>query len=135
MPRLYREAPVNSVWEGSANVIALDVRRVMGRSPEAIEQLRAELARAKGGNGAFDAFLANLEGELAGATTAEEGLARRLVGRIALGLQAALLIRHAPAALADAFCATRLESGAPAALGTLPAGIDCRAIIDRAAIS
>lgn len=135
MPRLYREAPVNSVWEGSANVIALDVRRVMGRSPEAIDQLRAELARAKGGHRAFDAFMPRLESELAGAATAEEGLARRLVGRIALGLQAALLIRHAPPALADAFCATRLESGAPAALGTLPSGVDCRALIDRAAVS
>ncbi len=135
MPRLYREAPVNSVWEGSANVIALDVRRVMGRSPEAIDQLRAELARAKGGHAAFDAFLAGLESELAGAATAEEGLARRLVGRIALGLQAALLIRHAPPALADAFCTTRLASGAPAALGTLPAGVDCRALIERAAIA
>ena len=135
MPRLYREAPVNSVWEGSANVICLDVRRVMGRSPETIDQLRAELARARGGHAAFDVFLAGLEDELAAHATTEEALARRLVGRIALGLQAALLIRHAPAAMADAFCATRLEGGAPAALGTLPAGADCRAIIERAAIA
>jgi len=111
------------------------VRRVMGRSPETIDQLRAELARARGGHAAFDVFLAGLEDELAAHATTEEALARRLVGRIALGLQAALLIRHAPAAMADAFCATRLEGGAPAALGTLPAGADCRAIIERAAIA
>ena len=135
MPRLYREAPVNSVWEGSANVICLDVRRVMGRAPEAVDQLRAELARARGGHAAFDVFLAGFEADLSGSAATEEGLARRLVGRIALGLQAALLIRHAPAAVADAFCVTRLEHGAPAALGTLPAGTDCRAIIERAAIA
>jgi putative acyl-CoA dehydrogenase len=132
LPRLYREAPVNAVWEGSANIICLDVRRVAERTPEAVGALLDELRRAKGGHAAFDTRLATLDADLAKGIGAEEGQARRLVGSAALALQAALLVQYAPAPIADAFCRTRLVDGAPAALGTLPSGFDFNAMIERA---
>jgi putative acyl-CoA dehydrogenase len=133
MPRIYREMPVNSVWEGSANVICLDVRRAMEKSPEAVQAFLAEVRTAAGANSRLDRFLALLEAELRGARQTEEGLARRLVGRMAVALQAGLLVRYAPPAVSDAFCASRLEHEAGATFGMLPAGIDRRAIVDRAA--
>jgi putative acyl-CoA dehydrogenase len=133
MPRLYREMPVNSVWEGSANVICLDVRRAMTKSPDAIAVVSAELAQASGGNARLDRFIAMLEAELRAEQAADEGAARRMVGKLAVALEAALLVRFAPAALADAFCLSRLENEVGGAFGTLPGGIDCRAIADRAA--
>jgi len=135
MPRIYREMPVNSVWEGSANVICLDVRRAMEKSPEAIDAFLAEVRSAGGANPRLDRFIATLEAELRAARQAGEGLARRLVGRMAVGLQAALLVRHAPAAVSDAFCAARLENEAGGTFGMLPPGIDRRAIVDRAALA
>ena len=133
MPRIYREMPVNSVWEGSANVICLDVRRALEESPEVIDAFLAEVRSAAGANPRLDRFLATLETELRAARQTEEGLARRLVGRMAVGLQAALLVRHAPPAVSDAFCASRLENEAGGTFGMLPAGVDRRAIVDRAA--
>jgi len=135
MPRIYREMPVNSVWEGSANVICLDVRRAMEKSPEAIDAFLAEVRSAAGANLRLDRFVAALEAELSAARQTEEGLARRLVGRMAVGLQAALLVRHAPPAVSDAFCAARLENEAGGTFGMLPAGTDRRAIVDRAALA
>jgi putative acyl-CoA dehydrogenase len=135
MPRIYREMPVNSVWEGSANVICLDVRRAMEKSPEAIDGFLAEVRSASGANPRLDRFVATLETELRSAQQTEEGLARRLVGRMAVGLQAALLVRHAPPAVSDAFCASRLENEAGGTFGMLPAGVDRRAIVDRAALT
>ena len=135
MPRIYREMPVNSVWEGSANVICLDVRRAMEKSPEAVDAFRAEVRSSAGGNPRLDRFAAALEAELGAARQTEEGLARRLVGRMAVALQAALLVRHAPAAVSDAFCASRLENEAGGTFGMLPEGIDRRAIVDRAALA
>jgi len=134
LPRIYREMPVNSVWEGSANIICLDVRRAMTKSPEAIEVFLGEIQGARGGNARFDRFLGGLEAELRAAPQASEGLARRMVGRMAVALQAALLVQHAPPAVSDAFCASRLENEAGGAFGTLPGGIDTRAIVDRAAL-
>jgi putative acyl-CoA dehydrogenase len=135
MPRIYREMPVNSVWEGSANVICLDVRRAMEKSPEAIDAFLVEVRSAAGANPRLDRFVATLEAELGAARQTEEGLARRLVGRMAVGLQAALLVRHAPTAVSDAFCASRLANEAGGTFGMLPAGIDRRAIVDRAALA
>jgi putative acyl-CoA dehydrogenase len=132
MPRIYREMPVNSVWEGSANVICLDVRRAMAKSPAATDAFLAEVRSAGGGNPRLDRFLGTLEAELSAARQAEEGVARRLVGRMAVGLQAALLVRHAPPAVSDAFCASRLENEAGGTFGMLPTGTDRRAIVDRA---
>jgi putative acyl-CoA dehydrogenase len=133
MPRLYREMPVNSVWEGSANVICLDVRRAMAKSPDAVDAFLAETRGAGGANPRLDRFLGTLEAELRAAAQAEESSARRLVSRMAVALQAALLVRHAPPAVSDAFCASRLESEAWGTFGMLPAGPDQRAIVDRAA--
>jgi putative acyl-CoA dehydrogenase len=135
MPRIYREMPVNSVWEGSANVICLDVRRAMEKSPEAIEALLAQIRSAAGANPRLDRFVGTLEAELGAARQTEEGLARRLVGRMAVALQAALLVRHAPPAVSDAFCASRLENEAGGTFDMLPAGTDRRAIVERAALA
>ena len=135
MPRIYREMPVNSVWEGSANVICLDVRRAMEKSPEAVEAFLAEIRSAAGANARLDRFAGVLETELRAAHRTEEGLARRVVGRMAVALQAAMLVRYAPAAVSDVFCAARLENEAGGSFGMLPAGIDRRAIVDRAALA
>jgi putative acyl-CoA dehydrogenase len=132
MPRLYREAPVNSIWEGSGNIMCLDVLRALGRATEAGAALRAELAAAGGGDVRLDRFVAALEANLARAGS-DEGQARRLVEAMVLALQAALLIKGAPGPVADAFCASRLAGDWGHAFGTLPAGGDLHAIVERAA--
>ncbi|MFJ9928987.1 acyl-CoA dehydrogenase family protein [Streptomyces misionensis] len=129
MPRHYREAPLLSIWEGSGNVNALDVLRALGREPGSAEALFAELALARGADARLDAAVASLKTELAGA---DQFGARRLVERTALALQAALLVRHAPHAVADAFCASRLGGDWGHAFGTLPAGTDVDTILNRA---
>jgi putative acyl-CoA dehydrogenase len=118
MPRLYREAPLNSVWEGSGNVNVLDVLRVLSREPQTAEALLAEVTRAAGGDSRLDAHakrlgsrLAALPAELAADPAAVQRDGRRLVQAMALALQGALLVRHAPAEVADAFCGTRLDAG------------------------
>ncbi|MBO9524346.1 MAG: acyl-CoA dehydrogenase family protein [Nocardioidaceae bacterium] len=131
MPRLYKEAPLNSVWEGSGNVNALDVLRALGREAGVLEAFQAELALAAGGDARLDAAVARLGQELTN-TDDLELRARRLVEQMALVLQGSLLVRHAPAAVADAFCATRLGRDGGYSFGTLPAGADVTAIIDRA---
>ncbi|GAA1098117.1 DNA alkylation response protein [Nocardioides dubius] len=131
MPRLYREAPLNSIWEGSGNVNALDVLRALGRQPEALEALLAEFALSAGADARLDAVVARLGAELAD-PDAIETRARRLVELMALALQGSLLVRHAPTAVADAFCASRLGGDWGHAFGTLPTGADTDAIIERA---
>ena len=128
MPRLYREAPLNSVWEGSGNVNALDVLRAMAREPECVEAFFGEVALAD--DARITSYVSDLQKDLG---DADEHSARRLVERLALVLQGSLLIRHAPAGVADAFCTTRLGGDWGSAFGTLPRGLDLRAIIDRAA--
>jgi putative acyl-CoA dehydrogenase len=154
MPRLYREAPLNSIWEGSGNVTALDVLRALARGTGPADALLAELDRAAGGDRRLDEAAGRLRRLLPGLATATgpdaQFTARRLAGMIAVTLQAALLVRHAPAAVADAFCASRLGSDAgdggdhavPGALsgpgvpfGTLPDGVATGALRDRAAVS
>ncbi|MFC1412294.1 acyl-CoA dehydrogenase family protein [Streptacidiphilus sp. N1-12] len=130
MPRLFRESPLNSVWEGSGSVNALDVVRVLTREPQVVDAFLAELRLAEGADPHFDAALKELLTELAD----QEGLearARRTVERLALLLQASLLLRHAPAAVADAFCVSRLGRDWGATFGTLPARLDLGAIVDR----
>lgn len=129
MPRHYREAPLLSIWEGSGNVNALDVLRALGREPGAADALFAELALARGADARLDAAVARLKDRLA--ETDQVG-ARRLVEAMALALQASLLVRHAPAAIADAFCASRLGGDWGHAFGTLPAGAALTAVLDRA---
>jgi putative acyl-CoA dehydrogenase len=126
--RLYRQAPLNGIWEGSGNVICLDVLRAMTREPRALEAFVAELERAQGTNRQFDAALDALKSSLG---SVDEKDARRLVEAMAVALQAALLVQHAPAAISDAFCATRLGSRA-IAYGAMSAAIDTDAIISRA---
>jgi putative acyl-CoA dehydrogenase len=131
MPRLFRESPVNGIWEGSGNVIALDVLRTLRREPAALDALGAELAAAAGGDRGYDAALRGLEEQLAAAPAEADG--RRVAERMALLLQASLLIRHAPPAVADAFCATRLGDGGGRLFGVLPKGADVAGILARQA--
>jgi putative acyl-CoA dehydrogenase len=131
MPRLYREAPLPSIWEGSGNVAALDALRAMGRQPQTVEAFFAELDLAAGADRRLDEAVDRLRKELTELDDLEYR-ARRLVEAMALALQGSLLVRHAPAAVADAFCASRLGSDWGVAFGTLPRGLDTAAILDRA---
>lgn len=131
MPRLYREAPVNSIWEGSGNVMCLDVLRAIGRTPNAAEVLRHELADA--GDARLQAFARRLFDRLSAPDRNDEAQARALVRDLVLALQTALLIKHSPPAIADAFCASRLDGEGGSVLGLLPRGVDMRAIVERAA--
>jgi putative acyl-CoA dehydrogenase len=135
MPAIYRDAPLNSIWEGSGNVAALDVLRAMVREPEGLPAFLAECEEAAGGDARLDRYIAELKSEISAfdPDNAEWG-ARRVVERLALALQGSLLVRHAPPAVADAFCAGRLESPGRA-FGTLPAGVDAGAILDRALVA
>ena len=140
MPRLYRDAPLNSIWEGSGNVTALDLLRALARSPGGIEALRGELGRVAGADPRLDAATQRLWGTLAEISadpTTGPHRARALAGQLTLVVQAALLIRFAPAPVSDAFCASRLAghgagAGGPGVtFGTLPPGLDLTAIADR----
>jgi putative acyl-CoA dehydrogenase len=130
MPRLYRESPLASIWEGSGNVQCLDVLRAMARNPAAVQAFFAEVQEAGGAEPRLDAAVAALRDELSD-LDAIESRARRVVERMALALQASLLIRYGDPAVADAFCASRLEGDAGLVFGTLPAGTDFGRIIDR----
>lgn len=129
MPRHYREAPLLSIWEGSGNVNALDVLRALTREPATAEAFFAELALAQGADARLDAAVARLRSGLGEVT---QSGARRLVERMALTLQASLLVRHAPPAVADAFCATRLDGDWGHSFGTLPDSADFDGILGRA---
>ena len=140
MPRLYREAPLNSIWEGSGNVTALDLLRGLQRQQGAADALAAELDLAAGGDPRLDAAISGLRRELRDLATRAgpeaQFAARRLAGAIALALQAALLVRHAPGPVADAFCASRLTPGTLAGpgvpFGTLPGGLPLAGVLGRA---
>jgi putative acyl-CoA dehydrogenase len=130
MPRLYRETPLNSIWEGSGNVNALDVLRILSRSPEALEVFLGEVDLAAGADARLDAHVAGLKrglrdhGEL-------ESRARRIAEHLGLALQGSLVVRHSPPEVADAFCASRLGGDGGRVHGTLPPGMDFIAIIER----
>ncbi len=135
MPRLYREAPLMSIWEGAGNVMALDVLRALARSPQARDVFLAEVREGAGADKRLDAHVARLSDELTGAGPGRahglEARARAITERMALALEASLLVRHAPAAVADAFCASRLGGEGGLEYGTLPASCDFGAIIER----
>ncbi|HVT63541.1 MAG TPA: isovaleryl-CoA dehydrogenase [Mycobacteriales bacterium] len=131
MAMLYREAPLNSIWEGSGNVNVLDVLRGLAREPGAWEAFRNEVALAAGADARLDASAKALDEEITD-TTDIEVRARRLVEHMALVLQGSLLVRFAPPAVADAFCASRLGGDWGHAFGTLPSGVDTAAIVERA---
>jgi putative acyl-CoA dehydrogenase len=130
LPRIYREAPVLSVWEGSGNVAALDTLRAMAREPQSVEVLFDELDLARGGEVRLDAAVDRLRSELTRLDSLEHR-ARRLVEQIALTLQGSLLVRFGHPTVADAFCASRLAGDWGQVFGTLPTGVDCAAIIAR----
>jgi putative acyl-CoA dehydrogenase len=130
MPRLYREAPLASIWEGSGNVMSLDVLRALTRAPRALEVFLEEVHQAQGADARLDRRVTELEGQFSDPQTLETR-ARRVVESMALCLQGSLLVRHAPAAVADAFCASRLGDEGGLEYGTLPAGSDFEAIIAR----
>lgn len=132
MPRLYREAPLNSIWEGSGNVICLDVLRALAKTPGSLDAFFAEVGQAEGADARLDAYVKDLRQELASPGEVEAG-ARRLVERMALALQGSLVVRNSPPPVADAFCASRLSGDWGRAFGTLPSGLDTASIIERAA--
>jgi putative acyl-CoA dehydrogenase len=135
MPRLYRDAPLNSIWEGSGNVAALDVLRAFAKEPEALPAFMAEVELASGANPHLDAHIAQLKGRIASLAQLDpQWLARRIVEDMGLALQASLVVRNSPAFVSDAFCASRLggEGFRSTTYGTLPAGVDAKSIIDRA---
>ena len=131
LPRLYRQSPVNGVWEGSGNVVCLDVLRALARAPETLDAFWFEVETAAGGDARLDRAVTELRAEL-GDVESIEVRARRLVERLALVFQGSLLVQHAPAAVADAFCASRLAGDGGRAFGTLPSTVDGRAIVARA---
>jgi putative acyl-CoA dehydrogenase len=131
LPRLLREAPLNSIWEGSGNVQALDVLRALQREPQALNAFLQEVGRARGADHRLDGAIKDLLTELAD-LEGIEARARRVVERIALVLQGSLLVRHAPPEVADAFCASRLGGDWGAAFGTLPHSLDLRSVVERA---
>ena len=144
MPLLYRDAPLNSIWEGSGNVAALDVLRAIIKEPEGLPAFLDECELAGGADDRLDGHLALARARVNRAFAGTEGVspgqrlyesqfeARRVVEELAVGLQASLLVRHAPAAVADAFCAARLGGEGGRVYGTLPSGVDAKAIVDRA---
>ncbi|MFJ5933454.1 acyl-CoA dehydrogenase family protein [Streptomyces sp. NPDC093071] len=133
MPRLLRESPLNSVWEGSGNVQALDVVRVLRTEPLSLDAFLREVGAARGADHRFDRAVRELLAELAD-LDGIEARARRLVERMALVLQGALLVRWAPPEVADAFCAARLGGDGGAAFGTLPHTLDLRSVVERARV-
>jgi putative acyl-CoA dehydrogenase len=131
MPRLFRESPLNSIWEGSGNVQCLDVLRAMIKSPASLDAFFAEVQEGAVSEPRLDAYAKSLRDELPGDVETIETRARRVVERMALALQASLLVRYGDEAVADAFCASRLSGDWGQAFGTLPAGTDFGRIIDR----
>jgi putative acyl-CoA dehydrogenase len=130
MPRLYREMPLNSIWEGAGNVQCLDVLRALARSPAALDAFFGEVELAAGADRRLDRFASDVGAELAGREDIESR-GRRVVERLALALQGSLLVRHSPPAVADAFCASRLAGDQGLTFGTLPPGVDAGAIVER----
>jgi putative acyl-CoA dehydrogenase len=131
MPRLFRESPLNSIWEGSGNVQCLDVLRAMIKSPASLEAFFAEVQEGAVSEPRLDAYAASLRNEIPGDVETIELRARRVVEKMALALQASLLVRYGDETVADAFCASRLSGDWGQAFGTLPAGLDFARIVDR----
>jgi putative acyl-CoA dehydrogenase len=131
MPRLFRESPLNSIWEGSGNVQCLDVLRAMIKSPASLEAFFAEVQEGAVSEPRLDAYASSLRDEIPGEIETIEVRARRVVEKMALALQASLLVRYGDEAVADAFCSSRLNGDWGQAFGTLPAGLDFGRIIER----
>lgn len=133
MPRLYREAPLMGIWEGSGNVSALDTLRAMATRPECVEVFFDELSATSGHDSRLDAHVANLSESLADLQTIEYR-GRKVAEDISLALQGSLLVRHGHPAVAEAFLATRMARDWGGAFGTLPTGLDLSPILERALV-
>jgi putative acyl-CoA dehydrogenase len=133
MPRLFRESPLMSIWEGSGNVAALDTLRAMAKQPESLEAFFGEVELAAGADGRLDDAVRRVRKELTDLADIEYR-ARHLVEQLALVFQGSLLVRHAPSAVADAFCGSRLAGDWGIAFGTLPVGVDTTTIVERAGV-
>jgi putative acyl-CoA dehydrogenase len=131
MPRLYREAPLASIWEGSGNVQCLDVLRGMVKSPASVDAFFAEVLEGAGAEPRLDAYVSSLRDEIPGDVETIQHRARRIVEKMAIALQASLLVRYGDEAIADAFCASRLSGDWGHAFGTLPSSSDFKRIVDR----
>ena len=131
MPRLYREAPLNSIWEGSGNVICLDILRALAKEPASLDALIAKIRLPAGSDARLNAFIADVESSLLKSRNGSdsEGQARRLAEKLALALQASLLVRYGSPAIAEAFCITRLAGDHGYTFGTLPMGVDINSIL------
>ncbi|MDX1580488.1 MAG: acyl-CoA dehydrogenase family protein [Alphaproteobacteria bacterium] len=134
MPRLYREAPVNSIWEGSGNVICLDILRAVRKEPASLEAFIEQVDRARGSDKILDGAVDRLKDNLRGLSGAERE-ARILTEQIATALQGSLMVQHAPDPLAEAFCRSRLSETSLRTYGTLPGDLGYQALIDRADIT
>ena len=132
--RLYREAPLNSIWEGTSNMMCLDVLRALGRESGACEVFMDEVSASGAANAAHANFLASLRDDL-GAGPVDEGNARAVVARMALALQASEMLRHSPGAVAQRFIESRLGGRHAGMIGTLASGADLRDIVARAAVT
>jgi len=132
MARLYREAPLNGIWEGSGNLIALDVLRALRKEPASLDAVLDEVALARGGDARLDAFAAHVGDEARAAAAGSDARARRVAEMTALAVQGSLLVRFAPPVIADAFCASRLVGDRTGVYGTLPEWTDTRAVLGRA---
>ncbi len=131
LPRLYREAPLNSIWEGSGNVMCLDVLRAIQREPHSLAALQGELESVRGMDAHYDRLLERLKRELTSPDEMEHR-ARQIVELLAVALEAAVLLRACVPAVTEAFLATRVARSGGQIYGTLPSGTNCRAIIERA---
>ncbi len=131
MPRLFRESPLASIWEGSGNVQCLDVLRAMVKSPASVDAFFAEVLEGAGAEPRLDSYVASLREEIPGDIDTVQSRARRIVERMAVALQASLLVRYGDEAVADAYCASRLSGDWGQAFGTLPVGADFTRIIER----
>src|SRR5205823_10886421 len=127
-----REAPLNSIWEGSGNVICLDILRALAKEPATVDALIDEIRLSAGSDPRLSAFIADVESSLVKGRNGSdsEGQARRLAEKLALALQGSLLVRQGSPAVAEAFCASRLNRDHGYTFGTLPAGVDIKAILD-----
>ena len=132
MPRLFRESPVNAIWEGSGNVQCLDILRAIEKQPDVLDAYFMELQKAQGANRHFDTFLNDIKSEFTDTNTLQYR-GRIIADKMALGLQAALLLQHSTSDVADAFCLSRLASNGGSNYGTMPTEINCAAIVERAA--
>ncbi|RXS41907.1 isovaleryl-CoA dehydrogenase [Idiomarina sp. 29L] len=132
MPRLFRESPVNAIWEGSGNVQCLDILRAIEKQPEVLDAYFTELEKAQGADRHFDTFVRSLKSKFSDISTLQYQ-ARTIADKMAVGLQGALLLQHSTNDVADAFCKSRLASNGGLNYGTMPSGLNCAAIVERGA--